>query len=174
MTEREKTVYKYEEKIEAPVPPPPPMIPMIPVIPVEEKEQVITKRTEIFEGGSRSRHASPARSVSSHHHHHHHGGGVVEEFEESATVAGPLTVLAHEGRSDRDMRRELAALEAERRTLRLERDVDDRRALALTVRDRDGYEVVDRREIVEERPVREIIRVEKDRKGRMALVRSAR
>ena len=153
------------------MPPPPPIMPFVPV----EKEQII-KRTEIFESGSRSRNASPARSVASHHHHHHHGGGdrVVEELEESATVAGPLTVLAHEGRSDREMRRELAALEAERRTLRLEREVDDRRSLALSVRDRDGYEVIDRREVIEERPTREIIRVEKDRKGRMALVRSAR
>jgi hypothetical protein len=42
------------------------------------------------------------------------------------------------------------------------------------VRDRDDFDVVERREVFEERPSRdrETIRVEKDRKGRMALVRS--
>lgn len=184
--EKEKTIYKYEEKIESPPPAPA----------FEEKEEVI-KRTEIIEGTpsqigqiSRSRPESPTRSVvshashHSHHSHHHprtrsvstHHAREVDEIEESATVAGPLTLLVPERKSDREIRREIANLEAERRALRLERDADERRALTLAVRDRDGYEVVERREVIEERPFREhereVIRVEKDRKGRMALVRS--
>ena len=45
---------------------------------------------------------------------------------------------------------------------------------ALSVRGRDDLDIVERREIIEERPSREweTIRVEKDRKGRMAVVRS--
>lgn len=80
--------------------------------------------------------------------------------------------------NDRDIRAEIEALEAEQRALRYERN--------LVVRRPEEYEVVEykerrpEREIVEyvERPrerspKREIVRVEKDRKGRMALVRSS-
>lgn len=58
-------------------------------------------------------------------------------------------------RSERDIRDEIRMLEEERRMLKYERDGD--------------YE------IIETRPARrEVIRVDKDRKGRLALVRSAR
>jgi hypothetical protein len=110
--------------------------------------------------------------VSTHHHHPRE----FEEIEESATVAGPLALLVPDRKSDREIRREIASLEAERRALRLERESDDNRAVALSIRDRDGYEVVERREVIEDRPYRErereVVRVEKDSKGRMALVRS--
>ena len=87
-----------------------------------------------------------------------------ERIEESNHIGGPLTVLVPEERrvtrierdvrSEREIKDEIRALEAERRMLRYERDGD--------------FEIVERRE-----PRREVIRVEKDRKGRMALVRSA-
>lgn len=106
----------------------------------------------------------------------HHRPREFEEIEESATVTGPLAVLVPERKSDREIRREILNLEAERRALRLEREADDKRAVSLAIRDRDGYDVVERREVIEERPFRErekeVIRVEKDRKGRMALVKS--
>lgn len=57
-------------------------------------------------------------------------------------------------RSEREIKEEIRMLEEERRMLKYERDSD--------------YEIVERRE----KP-REVIRIEKDRKGRMALVRSA-
>jgi hypothetical protein len=58
-------------------------------------------------------------------------------------------------RGERDIKAEIRRLEDERRLLKYEREGD--------------YEVIERRE-----PVREVVRVEKDRKGRLALVRSAR
>jgi hypothetical protein len=58
-------------------------------------------------------------------------------------------------RSERDIKDEIRALEDERRMLKYEREAD--------------YEIIERRD-----PKREVIRVDKDRKGRLALVRSAR
>lgn len=64
-------------------------------------------------------------------------------------------------RSDEEIRREIAQLERERKALILERDV----------RETDyDFELVERRESREKE--RDIVRVEKDRKGRLALVRS--
>lgn len=108
---------------------------------------------------------------------HHHGREIIEDrVEESNTIIGPLAIVGAErhSKSDREIRREIASLEAERRALRLEREADEKRAVVLAIRDRDDYEVIERREIIEDRPSREreILRVEKDRKGRMALVRS--
>lgn len=60
-----------------------------------------------------------------------------------------------EYRSERDIKEEIRALEDERRMLKYERESD--------------YEIIERRD-----PKREVIRVDKDRKGRLALVRSAR
>ncbi|KAF2013063.1 hypothetical protein BU24DRAFT_375003 [Aaosphaeria arxii CBS 175.79] len=87
-----------------------------------------------------------------------------ERIEESNHIGGPLTVLVPEERrivrterdyrTEREIKDEIRALEAERRMLKYEREGD--------------YEIIERRE-----PKREIIRVEKDRKGRLALVRSA-
>lgn len=89
-----------------------------------------------------------------------------ERIEESNHIGGPLTVLVpgerreehrlvhRDYRTDRDIKEEIRALESERRMLKYERESD--------------YEVIERRE-----PRREVIRVEKDRKGRLALVRSA-
>jgi len=91
-----------------------------------------------------------------------------EHIEESNHIGGPLTVLVPEReretriihrerdiRTERDIKDEIRALEEERRLLKYEREGD--------------YEIIERRE-----PRREVIRVDKDRKGRLALVRSAR
>lgn len=101
-----------------------------------------------------------------------HGHEVYEErIEESNHIGGPLTVLSpdhhhhhHDDRtlvrrdvhvrSERDIKDEIRLLEHERRLLKYEREGD--------------YEIVERRD-----PKREVIRVDKDRKGRLALVRSA-
>jgi hypothetical protein len=83
------------------------------------------------------------------------------EIERSAGIHGPVTSFMPEHRqivrrrSERDIRDEIRMLEEERRLLKYERDGE--------------YE------IIEARPAkREVIRVDKDRKGRLALVRSAR
>jgi hypothetical protein len=100
----------------------------------------------------------------------------------------PMTIVLPERRRDhsRDVHAEVRALEAEARALRLERESQHQHGhgqIILARPEESGYEVVeyrDRRpdrEIVEYRdksPKREVVRVEKDRKGRMALVRSAR
>lgn len=99
----------------------------------------------------------------------------------SSSHGGALVVREREYKSDRDINSEIARLEAERRALRLEREADIRREKAQRIREED-YQLVEyrepRREVLEvverERsPQRNVVRVEKDRKGRMALVRSA-
>lgn len=85
------------------------------------------------------------------------------EIERSAGIHGPATSFLPETRqivrrrSERDIREEIRSLEEERRMLKYERDGE-----------RD-YEFIDSRP-----SRREVIRVDKDRKGRLALVRSAR
>lgn len=94
-------------------------------------------------------------------------------------------------RSDRDIQSEIRALESERRALKLEREAEERRDRATRLRERPGlseeeYRLVEysdydrpRRPLLieeterERSPPRNVVRVEKDRKGRMALVRSA-
>lgn len=104
---------------------------------------------------------------------------------------GTLVLQEREYRSDRDIQGEIAKLEAERRALRLEREAEERRDLAIRIRERpeDEYQLVEyrsrepreAREVLtlyderverERSPPRNVVRVEKDRKGRMALVRS--
>ena len=100
-----------------------------------------------------------------------------------------MVVQDRDYRSDRDIQAEIRALEAERRALKLEREAEERRDIATRIRDRplteEEYHMVEHSEhrpretlYIEERerersPPRNVIRVEKDRKGRMALVRSA-
>lgn len=77
---------------------------------------------------------------------------------------GPATAFLPEGRqlvrqpretrTERDIREEIRSLEEERQLLKYERGED--------------YEVYERRD-----PRREVVRVDRDRKGRLALVRSA-
>jgi hypothetical protein len=102
----------------------------------------------------------------------------------------PMTIVLPERRRERsrDVHAEVRALEAEARALRLEREAQQHNhhgQIIVAQPQQSGYEMVEYRErrpdreIVEyvERdrsPKREVVRVEKDRKGRMALVRSAR
>lgn len=102
----------------------------------------------------------------------------------------PMTIVLPERHrhSDRDVQAEIRALEAERTALRYER-YDQQNKMVLRQHPEEAYEVVEFRERRPERyhggemveyverreksPKRETIRVEKDRKGRMALVRSS-
>lgn len=90
----------------------------------------------------------------------------IEEDEES--IGGPLAVIVPDRRrkSERDIQAEIRALEAEKRALKLEREAEQRRAKADKIRESE-YEVVDSRRD------RNVVRVEKDRRGRLAIVRSA-
>nr|POE54479.1 hypothetical protein CFP56_41417 [Quercus suber] len=111
---------------------------------------------------------------------------IIEERTPQSHPSGALVVQERDYRSDRDINAEIRALEAERRALRLEREAEEKRDMALRLRehreddefqlveyrerrpDREVLEVVER----EKSPPRNVVRVEKDRKGRMALVRS--
>lgn len=111
--------------------------------------------------------------------------------------AGSL-VLARpqDPRSIDDINAEIAALEAESRARYLERKAESERELAMSIRDAPHYDIVEERQIVRrpreeeivlfdrdrvekvryerpKSPPRNVIRVEKDRKGKLALVRSA-
>lgn len=108
---------------------------------------------------------------------------VIEERVPPPSHSGALVYQEREYRSQRDIEDEIRALEKERRALRLEREDQDKMALRVRDRTDDEYQLVeyrDRRDreyipIVERNPSppRNVVRVEKDRKGRMALVRSA-
>ncbi|KAF2864546.1 hypothetical protein K470DRAFT_254175 [Piedraia hortae CBS 480.64] len=91
---------------------------------------------------------------------------------------GALVVQEREFNSDREYRDEIARLEAEARALQLERRAGEVRDRAARRRRQstvgDDYEEVVYRETVRDRsPPKNVLKVEKDRKGRMALVRSA-
>jgi hypothetical protein len=86
------------------------------------------------------------------------------EIDRSASIHGPATAFLPEGRqlvrrddrrSEREIREEIRSLEEERRLLKYEREGERE------------YEFVERA------PRREVMRVDRDRKGRLALVRSA-
>jgi len=167
----EKQVYKYTEDREVfddrgsvreslPPPPPPPMdLPPPPPPPAASVRAPSPARTE------RSHHA---------HHHSHHPETEInivnkEEIVQSNHIGGPLTVLSpsNRHRDEADIRSEIRELELERRRLRHERERDS------------DYELVERVDRWDDAPRREsrarsksVVRVEKDRKGRMALVRS--
>ena len=92
------------------------------------------------------------------------------DFDESSTVAlGPLALVVDrkKSRSDRDIKEEIRRLEAERRSLRRERD-DTEIVKIERVRERSPSRsrgeiiLADRDEVVE---------VRKDRRGRMSLMR---
>ncbi|KAF2455193.1 hypothetical protein BDY21DRAFT_387251 [Lineolata rhizophorae] len=98
-----------------------------------------------------------------------------ERVEESNHIGGPLTVVQHPDhhhhahhlhsmpRTEREIRNEIRELEQERRLLRLEREPRETEIEFVERRGRSRSRSRDR----------EVVRVERDRKGRMALVRSA-
>jgi len=90
----------------------------------------------------------------------------LEEDEEF--IGGPLAVVVPERRrkSERDIQAEIRSLELEKKALKLEREAEQRRARAEKIRESE-YEVVNRKDRGE-------VRVEKDRRGRLAIVRPAR
>ena len=120
---------------------------------------------------------------------YYHDHRTVVEERAPSRHSGALVLQEHDHRSDRDIQSEIRALEAERRALKLEREAEERRDRAAGMRERglteEEYELIQYDErrpretlLIEERerersPQRNVIRVEKDRKGRMALVRSA-
>jgi hypothetical protein len=183
----EKKVEKVEEKRLEVLPPPPPASvappPPPPPPPASHHpgETIIKTTTTILEGdppppppGTVRAH-SPARSVASHRthrSHHTHGPEIVEERRFSEEIGGPLMLVDRGRQSEHEIRREIKALEAERRALKLEREADERRYQAALIRDGD-YEVIERVDTIERPRDRSVVRVEKDRKGRLALVRSA-
>jgi len=187
----EKKEIKEEKKEEAPPPPPPAPAPPAeaappppPAPPAEHHHpgETIVKTTTTIENIPRDPSPTPTvashKTHKSHHTHHtehsHHPREIVEEriVEESNHIGGPLTiVMPDRGRqSEHDIRREIKALEAERRALKLEREADERRYQAALIRDSD-YEIIESIDRPRERS-RSVVRVEKDRKGRLALVRS--
>lgn len=126
------------------------------------KERIIEKKTIIREVSPASTSRSRRRSSS-------HGAEIIERREiidddvgESNSIhAGPLAlVVDRHPKSDRDIKDEIRALEAERRALRHER---------VEIRRPSRYKEEDR-EIIIARPVQEeVIEVRKDKKGRMSL-----
>ncbi|SMR52697.1 unnamed protein product [Zymoseptoria tritici ST99CH_1E4] len=99
----------------------------------------------------------------------------------SASHGGALVVQERSDyRSDRDINQEIRALESERRALKLEREAEEKREMALRLRERpaEEFQMVEYREprrgeelVIYERereksPVRNVIRVEKDRKAK--------
>lgn len=118
----------------------------------------------------------PSRSRSRHRSRSMHY--VEEEVGESDKInTGPLAmVLPHHSKKDeRSIKAEIRALEAEKKMLKYEREIEKEHRKSSRYRD-DGEVIIERSsrhrepEIVIERPEREV-KIEKDRKGRMAFVR---
>lgn len=169
--------------VPAPPPPPPGWIPPPP--PGNLEVVTDTKITEI------RRSPSPARSH--HSHHHHHGGAVIIDAgprEESDPIpVGPLALALPErnrSKDERAIRAEIKALEAEKEAIRAEKRADRELRKADRIRrggrasegelvlydretiERGGEEVtLVRRERVSEPEGG--VRIEKDKKGRMAI-----
>ncbi|OCK73792.1 hypothetical protein K432DRAFT_223311 [Lepidopterella palustris CBS 459.81] len=137
------------------------------------KQGEVERTTYVFEDSNSHAHEPPPPAPLPSMHHprpqsvrsqspSRHGHEVFEErIEESNHIGGPLTVLVPEERrmtrSERDIKAEIRQLEAERHAYEREGDRFSE------------YEIVERRE----RP-REVVRIEKDRRGRLALVKSTR
>jgi len=116
-----------------------------------------------------------------------------EFYEDRRTIIEERAPSSHSGalivqertpeRSGRDIEAEIRALEAERRALRLEREAEDKYLVRTRDRTDEEYQLVEYREDRprevlriagrERSPPRNVLRVEKDRKGKMALVRSS-
>jgi hypothetical protein len=173
----EKTTYVYEDKAESVAPPPPPPQeffappppsvihappppPSIHAQPAPPMMYAPPPPASVYaQPPPQSVYAQSVRHPSPPRQHEEY-----VEIERSAAIHGPATSFLPEGRhlvrrddyrSERDIKDEIRMLEDERRMLKYERETD--------------YEIIERRE-----PKREVVRVDKDRKGRLALVRSAR
>ncbi|KAJ9635978.1 hypothetical protein H2199_008333 [Coniosporium tulheliwenetii] len=169
--ENNRTTYRYEETTKFDVPPPPPPQPDFfapppppppeffappppppPPAPVPV-EQVI--RTEYVQPAPPPPPPAPpsmyypapqsVRSASPGPRREREREVYEERVEESNHIGGPLTIVLPERnrRSDRDIKREIASLEAERRAVKLEREAEEKRQQALIIRERDDYEVIE-------------------------------
>ncbi len=125
-------------------------------------EEIIEKKTIIRE-------VSPARTSRSRRQSSVHGTEIIERREiieedrdeSNSFHAGPLAlVVDRRPKSDRDIKEEIRALEAERRALRSER---------VEIRRPSRYKEEDREIIIARPAEEEIIEVRKDKKGRMSL-----
>ncbi|KAI4690456.1 hypothetical protein J4E81_007610 [Alternaria sp. BMP 2799] len=180
----EKITYVYEEKVEDAPPPPPSIAPPASVIappppPPQEFQppppsvvhapppppQSVYQQPPPQMVYAPSHHAptvyAPSERAPSPSIHEHER---YVEIDRSAAIHGPATAFLPEGRqlvrrddrrSEREIRDEIRFLEEERRMLKYEREGDRE------------YEFVERT------PRKEVMRVDRDRKGRLALVRSA-
>ncbi|KAI9774648.1 MAG: hypothetical protein M1840_002897 [Geoglossum simile] len=93
--------------------------------------------------------------------HRGHRTEIIEVGESEGRVSGPLSVFAPDRRiGERSIKSEIRALEAEKKALRLEREVEheNRRAETLIIEERDGRRAGD-------------IIIKKNRKGRLEMVR---
>ncbi|KAL1386151.1 hypothetical protein HDK64DRAFT_274736 [Phyllosticta capitalensis] len=167
------TTYRYdkEEVIEAPPPPPSVHDPPPPTI-IEAPPPPPSVHSSHASHHTHRSHRSHHTHKSHHTHHSHHSPHshhthtvrsvsppreIIEERIEEVRP-GPLVVVPeHHHRSDREIREEIRELERERRALQLEREARDLRITEVE------YPVTEY-EVVEERPPRNIIRVDKDHK----------
>ncbi|KAF2844580.1 hypothetical protein T440DRAFT_409883 [Plenodomus tracheiphilus IPT5] len=171
----EKVTYVYEEQVnEAPPPPPPASVAPPPPPPQEyypppppsvmhappPPASVYAAPPVQYAPPPASHYAPSQRAPSPSVHEHER----YVEIERSNEIHGPATsflpnrgelVRREDHRSERDIREEIRFLEEERRMLKYEREGDRE------------YEFIERT------PKKEVVRVDRDRKGRLALVRSA-
>ena len=160
------TTYRYDEPKEP--------VPVIVPEPVPQKTEVeqTTVIKEFEQPALQPAHYHPPMEPvlvepPPHRHHHVHRDHYYEE-------PGPLVVAkphhhhhhGHAHRHDREIQAEIHALEAEKRALKLEREAENKLVMADRVRDGESaYGAVDPKD-------KDFLRVEKNRKGRYALVRS--
>lgn len=187
-----KKVYRFEQPAEDAVPPPP-----VGEHEVLERTEWINPPTVIERRGSPSAKSSISQMPRSRSRRTSSPAPLAppppaapEYYEERKTIieerapshhhhAGSLVLSERHHQSDRDINQEIRALEAERRALRLERDAEQKRDLAMRIRDpsSEEFQMVEYRNrsrprgdlVVYEReksPPRNVIRVEKDRKER--------
>lgn len=114
---------------------------------------------EIIRKPSRSRHRS--KSIAGHKSEY-----IEEEIGESNSMHGPLALIQpkshhHHHRDERSIKAEIRALEAEKEALKLERKIEKEHRKAERYRDEEI--IIERRD--------DVVKIEKDRKGRMSLVR---
>ncbi|KAI8931201.1 hypothetical protein NX059_011551 [Plenodomus lindquistii] len=179
--EAEKITYVYEEQVvEAPPPPPPASVAPLPPPPPPPQQHypppppsvvhappppasvyAPPPPASVYAPPPPASHYAPSHRAPSPPVHEHER---YVEIERSNEIHGPATsflpnrgelVRRDEHRSERDIREEIRFLEEERRMLKYEREGDRE------------YEFIERT------PKKEVVRVDRDRKGRLALVRSA-
>lgn len=112
---------------------------------------------EIVRKPSRSRRRSKSTAA-------HKSEYFEEDFGESNSMHGPLALIQpkkHHHKDERSIKAEIRALEAEKKALKLEREMEKEHRKA--ERYRDDEIIIERRD--------DVVKIEKDRKGRMSLVR---